>query len=526
MELTSNQTCNTTLEVMRIGGSEVALIGNLSFHDLGVIVAASAAAIAIMTSLYLIFMHATHYTKPNEQRHIIRILFMVPIYSTSALLSFMFYWHAIYFQVLSDCYEAFAIASFFALLCHYIAPNLHEQKKYFRSIEPKAWVWPVDWFKLCCIRVWRTPRNGLTWFNIIWSGVYQYCFIRVAMTIVAVVTQYYGRYCESSHSPVFAHIWVLVIEGSAVTIAMYCIVQFYIQLSVELEAQKPFIKVLAIKLVIFLSFWQTFLISILTSEAFQAIKPNPTISYPDLKVGIPSLLLCIEMAVFSILHLFAFSYKQYVSEPSTMSSLNDEARTTIVGPNQGGPAGLLALADAMNPWDLVKGFARAIPWLLVGHKQRDTNGPLKSSETDLHLHTEMSLEPQHSRQNSLVPVGPRRPSRNVVINNSGIKNPAFGPATRINSRVSHTGPYVPARQRYDNDGYEITTHAAPGNHKSLALDPRDDPFQNHVIEEPFTSESISQAYLVEKRIARQNTIASSPTRQSMGADEPKKGDYD
>lgn len=521
MELTSNQTCNTTLEVMRIGGSEVALIGNLSFHDLGVIVAASAAAIAIMTSLYLIFMHATHYTKPNEQRHIIRILFMVPIYSTSALLSFMFYWHAIYFQVLSDCYEAFAIASFFALLCHYIAPNLHEQKKYFRSIEPKDWVWPVDWFKLCCIRVWRTPRNGLTWFNIIWSGVYQYCFIRVAMTIVAVVTQYYGRFCESSHSPVFAHIWVLVIEGSAVTIAMYCIVQFYIQLSAELVAQKPFIKVLAIKLVIFLSFWQTFLISILTSEAFQAIKPNPTISYPDLKVGIPSLLLCIEMAVFSILHLFAFSYKPYVSEPSTISNPNDEAITIIVGSNQGGPAGLLALADAMNPWDLVKGFARAIPWLLVGHKQRDTNGPLKSSETDLHLHTEMSLEPQHSRQNSLAPMGPRRPSRNVVINNSG-----FSPATRTNSRALHAGSYVPARQRYDNDGYEITTHDGLGNNKSLALDHRDDPFQNHVIEEPFTSESISQAYLVEKRLARQNTIASSPIQQSMGADEPKKGDYD
>lgn len=133
---------------------------------------------------------------------------MVPIYSIAAFLSFKYYWHAIYFQVLCDCYEAFAIASFFALLCHYVAPDLHQQKIYFRSIEPKEWIWPLSWMKMCCAGTWRTPRSGLTWFNIIWTGVYQYCFIRVAMTIVAVVTQYMGKFCESSNLPQFAHIWV------------------------------------------------------------------------------------------------------------------------------------------------------------------------------------------------------------------------------------------------------------------------------------------------------------------------------
>jgi hypothetical protein len=28
------------------------------------------------------------------------------------------------------------------------------------------------------------------------------------MTVTAVVTQYFQKYCESSNSPVFAHIWV------------------------------------------------------------------------------------------------------------------------------------------------------------------------------------------------------------------------------------------------------------------------------------------------------------------------------
>jgi hypothetical protein len=142
---------------------------------------------------------------------IIRILFMIPVYAIASFLSFWWYWHAIYFQVISDCYEAFAIASFFALLCHYIAPNLHDQKAYFRGIQPKGWVIPISTMKKCCggeRGPWRTPRSGLTWFNIIWTGIYQYCFIRVTMTVTAVLTQYFSKYCESSNSPLFAHIWV------------------------------------------------------------------------------------------------------------------------------------------------------------------------------------------------------------------------------------------------------------------------------------------------------------------------------
>jgi uncharacterized membrane-anchored protein len=49
----------------------------------------------------------------------------------------------------------------------------------------------------------------------------------------------------------------MVIEGACVTVAMYCLIQFYIQLKDDLAEHNPLLKVLAIKLVIFLSFWQT-----------------------------------------------------------------------------------------------------------------------------------------------------------------------------------------------------------------------------------------------------------------------------
>lgn len=93
--------------------------------------------------------------------------------------------------------------------------------------------------------------------QILWLCVFQYCFIRVLFTIVSVITEANGRYCEASLNPVFAHVWVLTFEAVSVTIAMYGLIQFYIQLKNDIAEHKPFLKILCIKLVIFFSFWQT-----------------------------------------------------------------------------------------------------------------------------------------------------------------------------------------------------------------------------------------------------------------------------
>jgi len=71
------------------------------------------------------------------------------------------------------------------------------------------------------------------------------------------ITQFFGRYCESSISPAFSHVWVLCFEGVAVTIAMYCLIQFYLQIKEDIAEYKPFLKICCIKLVIFFSFWQS-----------------------------------------------------------------------------------------------------------------------------------------------------------------------------------------------------------------------------------------------------------------------------
>ncbi|KAI4255865.1 MAG: hypothetical protein L6R42_006525, partial [Xanthoria sp. 1 TBL-2021] len=163
----------------------------------------------------------------------------------------------------------------------------------------------------------------------------------------------------------------MVIEGGCVTIAMYCLIQFYVQLKDDLAEHNPLLKVAAIKLVIFLSFWQTILISFLTSSG--AIKPSQRFQGPDLRIGIPSLLLCIEMAIFSVFHLFAFPWQVYdirrsaiVASESVPGYLPDPKTAYL-----GGPLGSKALLDAFNPWDLVKAIGRGFRWFAVGRRNRE-----------------------------------------------------------------------------------------------------------------------------------------------------------
>ena len=171
----------------------------------------------------------------------------------------------------------------------------------------------------------------------------------------------------------------MVIEGGCVTIAMYCLIQFYIQLKDDLREHQPLLKVAAIKLVIFLSFWQNIMISVLTGTG--AIKKSPRIAQPDIKIGIPSLLLCIEMAIFSVFHLWAFPWKVYDVRRSAVVAA-ESAPGFLPDPKtayRGGHFGTRALMDAFNPWDLIKAIGRGFKWAAVGRRTREQDISYKNS---------------------------------------------------------------------------------------------------------------------------------------------------
>ncbi|KAF4549248.1 Organic solute transporter Ostalpha-like protein 1 [Elsinoe fawcettii] len=433
--------CNTTLEDLYITEEDLWENG-ITWHRLGLIISAVFGLISVIVALWLIFRHATHYSKPTEQKHIIRILLMIPVYSTVSFLSYLHYRHAIYYEVLRDCYEAFAIASFFTLMCHYIAPDLHEQKEYFRSLRPVNWFWSVFGLQKCTggrdRGLLRVPRSGLTWFNVIWVSVFQYCLIRVLFTIVSVVTQYFDRYCEESLNPQFAHVWVMAFEAASVTVAMFCLVQFYIQLKDDLAPHRPFLKVLCIKLVIFFSFWQTLVISFLSSGS-GPLQPTKKLAYPDIKIGIPSTLLCIEMAIFAIMHLFAFPWKPYAistkaSGAGTRSNDDSGASGALPIRYVGGFLGLKAIADAFNPWDIIKATGRGFRWLFVGRRNRfqDTSYSSQMNAQSKPFTSQSGSVPMYAKMSSPNPASVNERQRDSdtagLLNNAGAIAPSHRPA--------------------------------------------------------------------------------------------------
>lgn len=67
-------------------GTEKLLVGPLTFHDLALIVGGSFAIISIFLSLYLAFMHAINYTKPDEQRqYVLALSSRLPVRRTTRL---------------------------------------------------------------------------------------------------------------------------------------------------------------------------------------------------------------------------------------------------------------------------------------------------------------------------------------------------------------------------------------------------------------------------------------------------------
>ena len=70
-----------------------------------------------------IYQYLRFYTHPSEQRWIVRILFIVPIYAFTSWLSLLFFHnnsYYIYFDTFRDCYEAFVIYNFLSLCYEYL----------------------------------------------------------------------------------------------------------------------------------------------------------------------------------------------------------------------------------------------------------------------------------------------------------------------------------------------------------------------------------------------------------------------
>ena len=84
------------------------------------LLAGIAVLVSCLFSFNLIFKHLKYFSKPLVQSKIVGILWMVPIYAIDSYLSLCNKNLAPYLDMLRDCYEAYVLYLFLALLMSYI----------------------------------------------------------------------------------------------------------------------------------------------------------------------------------------------------------------------------------------------------------------------------------------------------------------------------------------------------------------------------------------------------------------------
>ncbi|PFX26674.1 Transmembrane protein 184C [Stylophora pistillata] len=250
--------------------------------------------LTIPISLWGILQHLVNYTKPELQRRIVRIIWMVPIYATDSWLALRFPKAAIYLDSLRECYEAYVIYNFMTFLLAYLNTEYDFEEKLSRKPQVE------HFFPCCTLPPWKMGR---TLINRCKQGALSYAVIRILTTVIAFCTELAGKYHEGDLSFESAWSYIVVINNCSQVVcryfwksfnfacsltqtskvhfffvlfqwAMYCLVLFYKAARDELKPIKPFGKFLCIKLVVFASFWQGVLIAVLVKVLF--LFPLPT----------------------------------------------------------------------------------------------------------------------------------------------------------------------------------------------------------------------------------------------------------
>ncbi|KAH9817838.1 organic solute transporter Ostalpha-domain-containing protein [Melampsora americana] len=229
----------------------------------------------------LITLHCTHYQKPLEQRQIVRILLMAPLYSIISFFGYRYYKEYISFGIIRDCYEAFVLASFLILCLLYVGRSPLEQHEVMTRKEKSKLSFPF-----CC------------WY-----------FRPSKPYFLVAVKWIFNVFCGASYDYRFANVWLTAITFISVSVALYGLLLFYHLVADDLAGHRPMMKFLSIKVAIFLVFYQTFVFSVLSGLGY--IKASRSWTADNVADGLNALCVTIEMAIVAIVQLFAFPYTEY-----------------------------------------------------------------------------------------------------------------------------------------------------------------------------------------------------------------------
>ncbi|KAF5386218.1 hypothetical protein D9615_002233 [Tricholomella constricta] len=136
-----------------------------------------------------------------------------------------------------------------------------------------------------------------------------------AVSIASIICETLNVLCPSEgYNPKYADVYLAAIDFVSISVALYGILLFYSLTKEELQGRRPLAKFLAIKLIVFFTFYQSFVFSALSGKIIHATEYWTATNIAN---GLNALAVCVEMIFFSAFMLWAYPWKEYKRRPGT-----------------------------------------------------------------------------------------------------------------------------------------------------------------------------------------------------------------
>ncbi|MCJ1230868.1 hypothetical protein MMC12_007542 [Toensbergia leucococca] len=336
-----------------------------TYHDTILTISGVFSLLCCITSTGLIIAHLINFTNPREQRQIIRIIFVPMLFVIYNFFSVWFNRAAGYLEPVSLLYEALALVALFHLYVEYVSPNKTYREQYYDDLERQTRSGKA-----------KHGKGSLRWFHIIWICVFQLPLTRTITFTIGEAMQ--ATQCPLSKTLKNAHVAISVTESVFIIIAITALLVFYRRMRNHLKQHHALSKLVAYKLVVFISLIQNSIFAGLA--AGMILKPTRTVSYLDITVATPAFMTCVEMCIFSFIFVWSFTAKPYkVTAGAALPAEHTPGCANIhrLGLRE-------AVFDVLNFWDLIEGsffMCKAVKHLAQGSKWHVVRKPSQEVES-------------------------------------------------------------------------------------------------------------------------------------------------
>ncbi|KAM0786991.1 hypothetical protein ACM66B_002409 [Microbotryomycetes sp. NB124-2] len=271
--------------------------------------ATASAAFSTVLSVWTVWLQLKNYRKIRLQRLVVRILIMVPVYSISSLVSLYYLDLAFFVDAVRDMYEGVVIYCFFFLLVEYLGGE-RSLISLLHGREPVSHPWPIKYF--------YPPLDASDPFTYLGlkRSILQYVQLKPVLVAVTFLLKLAGTYKDGSLKASAGYTYVSIVYNLSVSISLYALAMLWVATHEDLKPFRPVPKFLCVKGIIFFSFWQGFAVSILVAAK---VLRSDRYDTEMLSLAVQDTLMCLEMPLFAFLHLYAFSYTDYIDRHQVYS---------------------------------------------------------------------------------------------------------------------------------------------------------------------------------------------------------------